>query len=413
MNKTVNKDDIYTQISKLLLDENFRALKQQKKFNIFDVLKIARKEIRHSNVLAWLLDPSEDHGLGSRVLNEFVLLLVRDGHIHNAGAGKYLLAKYEEVTVYRERKNIDILIESVKDRFVICIENKIDTKDHSGQLNKYNKSVRQDYTDYQKVFVYLTPGGDQPTEETDSEWACLSYRNINICIDNAIRNAPIDKKVNDFIEYYQEILRREIMGEDAAIKRICSEVYRQHKAVLDLIYEYRPDDVQNFSDTVAAWCHDKEEKGEIFYQNYARNQSKRYCRFRDKVMDQIISAFIKRKVENKQSGWKGNNQYFYEIVLGTDSDGNVLYGLQLAFCSDSLNDAEKNGLSDIYRGITGNDAGQWGLWKTTALKSEKIAATDNALDDDLLVAEVWEKLDHQWEALKEKVFSFAKTLGLV
>ena len=27
------------------------------RFNIFDILKISRTEIRHSNMLAWLLDP--------------------------------------------------------------------------------------------------------------------------------------------------------------------------------------------------------------------------------------------------------------------------------------------------------------------------------------------------------------------
>jgi hypothetical protein len=32
-------------------------------FNIFSTLKIVKTEIRHSNVLAWLLDPYESHGL--------------------------------------------------------------------------------------------------------------------------------------------------------------------------------------------------------------------------------------------------------------------------------------------------------------------------------------------------------------
>ena len=32
------------------------------RFNIFDALKIARVEIRHSNFLAWLIDPSESLG---------------------------------------------------------------------------------------------------------------------------------------------------------------------------------------------------------------------------------------------------------------------------------------------------------------------------------------------------------------
>lgn len=32
-------------------------------FNVFRALKIEKLEIRHSNVLAWLLDPDESHGL--------------------------------------------------------------------------------------------------------------------------------------------------------------------------------------------------------------------------------------------------------------------------------------------------------------------------------------------------------------
>lgn len=33
-------------------------------FNIFRTLRIEKAEIRHSNVLAWLLNPEESHGLG-------------------------------------------------------------------------------------------------------------------------------------------------------------------------------------------------------------------------------------------------------------------------------------------------------------------------------------------------------------
>lgn len=37
--------------------------------NIFDVLKISRAEIRHSNMLGWLMDPNENHGLGDSFLD--------------------------------------------------------------------------------------------------------------------------------------------------------------------------------------------------------------------------------------------------------------------------------------------------------------------------------------------------------
>jgi hypothetical protein len=47
------------------------------RFNIFDVLRIARAEIRHSNFLAWLLDPAESHGQGDLFLKAILMDLLR------------------------------------------------------------------------------------------------------------------------------------------------------------------------------------------------------------------------------------------------------------------------------------------------------------------------------------------------
>ena len=41
-------------------------------FNLFKVLRIDEFEIRHSNVLAWLLDPSQNHKLGNTFLRGFL-----------------------------------------------------------------------------------------------------------------------------------------------------------------------------------------------------------------------------------------------------------------------------------------------------------------------------------------------------
>ena len=40
------------------------------KFNIFKVLKLDNYEIRHSNFLAWLLNPEETHNLGYEFIKE-------------------------------------------------------------------------------------------------------------------------------------------------------------------------------------------------------------------------------------------------------------------------------------------------------------------------------------------------------
>lgn len=52
-------------IKELLLDELcFGELRDWTgTVNVFDVLKSSRVEIRHSNVLAWLLNPKANHGV--------------------------------------------------------------------------------------------------------------------------------------------------------------------------------------------------------------------------------------------------------------------------------------------------------------------------------------------------------------
>lgn len=67
-------------LKEFLLDINCleELLPWSGKFNLFDVLKASRNEIRHSNVLAWLLDANENHEIGdiflSIILNTMIAL---------------------------------------------------------------------------------------------------------------------------------------------------------------------------------------------------------------------------------------------------------------------------------------------------------------------------------------------------
>jgi len=46
--------------------------KKSNEINIFKVLQCHGHEIRHSNILAWLMDPKESHGLNDTFLQDFV-----------------------------------------------------------------------------------------------------------------------------------------------------------------------------------------------------------------------------------------------------------------------------------------------------------------------------------------------------
>lgn len=77
-------------------------------FNIFDVLKISRTEIRHSNMLSWLLNPNESHGMGDSVLYGIIVKLSRD--VDKQTSLRFLSSDLYSMNVYREWNHIGILL---------------------------------------------------------------------------------------------------------------------------------------------------------------------------------------------------------------------------------------------------------------------------------------------------------------
>ncbi len=54
-----------------------------------------------------------------------------------------VLADYEDIEIYREHKDIDLLLISQKNKMVLCIENKTISLESKHQLNKYKSYVRR------------------------------------------------------------------------------------------------------------------------------------------------------------------------------------------------------------------------------------------------------------------------------
>jgi hypothetical protein len=60
------------QLKRLENDPDFQALERELGgFNILEVLGVVRHELRHSDFLAFLLDPSGKHGMGDFFLKRF------------------------------------------------------------------------------------------------------------------------------------------------------------------------------------------------------------------------------------------------------------------------------------------------------------------------------------------------------
>ena len=90
--------------------------------NIFQILKVTNAEIRHSNFLSWLLDPSSNHNLGDIVLKGFIKEIINHSDMFD---DEFTIENIDfvDVEVRREWENIDLLVKI--DSYVFCIENKI------------------------------------------------------------------------------------------------------------------------------------------------------------------------------------------------------------------------------------------------------------------------------------------------
>lgn len=251
-------------------------------FNIFEVLGVVNTEIRHSNMLAWLLDPNEIHGLGDILIKKLIRLYVEDTDRleHQPTLFNLLLGDFEDAIVLREWKNIDLVVASEQNKIVVVIENKIWSKESKHQLKKYEGIINREYDNYEKLFIFLTPNGDDASDV--KTWHNISYQQIIECLNELIerKEYAINQKVIEFIEQYISILRRHIVG-DVELEKICSKIYYKHKRALDLIYEYKPDLLNDISDMLQE---DIKNNDTLLLDNC----SKSHIRFTTKHLEDVI-----------------------------------------------------------------------------------------------------------------------------
>lgn len=372
-------------------------------FNPFDVLKIARTEIRHSNMLAWLLDPNENHGFGPRISAALISFIIRNGMVNYDVAVSLLTKKHNDIVVKREWKSIDILIESREGKYVICIENKVDTQDHSNQLNRYYETIQEteSYQDFVKIFLYLTPDGLTPNNDKNNAWRTIAYRDMINIIQQEQEKANLPDDVRTFVNQYLEILRRETM-EDTNLAQLCRKIYAEHKQALDLIFEYRSDIQMNVRDELAEWIRSKDEM--ILDE---KRGGKSICRFQTKAMNAIIPE------SQVKSEWNTYSHYYYELKSEMAKD-ELKYHIQFVVNSNNLPQEEKQRLSDLCRTIC-NKYNKKKTWSDdwtfiTPVSSDKHTITAESLENENFREQLAKNLDALWKDVKAKTEDYLKSL---
>lgn len=295
------KDENEVALQKFLLDINCldELLPWTGKFNIFDVLKISKTELRHSNVLSWLLSANENHGLGDAFIKGILQRIVENDTEGKYDVFRVLLQDFYSFFVYREWNNIDILLVSDEEKTVIAIENKVGSGEHDDQLNRYRKILENIYPNYQRILVFLTPDGDEPSDEKN--WGILSYRDIINVLDDICKSTELVPDISMMINNYTETLRRYVV-DDLQLRDVCGRIYEKHKKALDLIFENRIDSRSKTISMIRTVLSEYKEKGLVILDESKTNNS--FIQFYTAKMDELM-----KPLENCSSSWGDTHVY--------------------------------------------------------------------------------------------------------
>lgn len=218
-------------------------------FNIFVAMGAVRQELRHSDFLGFLLNPSEKHGLDDQFLKRFLMRVLSSAEEPPISPISVNVVDFSKALVERETQNIDILISDTDSGVVCIIENKVFSEEHSNQLERYLLIVKNRFPQAKSIIpVFLTPDGISPQDE-NSPYIPFSYGEVAEIIEQVrqAQESMIGVDVNTMMRHYVTMLRRHIVS-DSEIAELCRQIYTSHKSAIDLIIEHMPDIRQELAD---------------------------------------------------------------------------------------------------------------------------------------------------------------------
>ena len=223
-------------------------------FNILEITGMGNQEIKHSNILGWLFDDSE-HNLEYQILDNFLKKVVEENRkddvdkkiLDNLQSYIYLSENKKDITIYREKDNIDLLIEDEKNKVVITIENKVYANESETQLSDYKKTIDEKYKDdWAKYFIFLTIDLDEPSKDNEC-WMKSNHQMITDVIEDILRTKKdISSKTKIILDSYVDLLKRYGIVEDKILKELCEKIWNKEKyrEAFEIIINNRPNKVE-------------------------------------------------------------------------------------------------------------------------------------------------------------------------
>jgi hypothetical protein len=276
-------------------------------FNIFEILRKPNEEVNlHSRFIYELLNPNGSHKQG----NIFLELFLKEVHLELSTL---------DVAVFREKFNIDILLES-KPKAII-IENKIDTQDHSNQISKYLNIIKQrGYQDRNISIIYLTLFEEELNEASMRDRVInITYsENIRNWIDSCIKEVALIPTLRETLVQYLNLINR--LTHQSHYKGFILEVKD---------FLLKENNLKTILNIEASIIEAKIELQLIFWRELIANLKPHY-KFEftnynnDKTIEKSVNKYYKKQKNRKEYGYEykvDENLYFY-----IELQDNIYYG---------------------------------------------------------------------------------------
>lgn len=291
------KKELETKYLGLLNDSDVNRLEALFKVpNIFEILKIEQFEIRHSNLLAWLLNPKGNHGLGSNFIKKFLYDVASDERSRTFSVFDVNNLNFDSVSVHREWNNIDILI--VSDKYAFIIENKINHKETDGQLITYKKLVEKTFENHEVICIFLNIDGYESTQ--NNIYINFSFESIISYLEQLLKiDVTINERAKVYIEDYISSVKNNIM-ENSEKFSLANKIYQNHKEIFDFVLSSRLDFYKELR-TVLKDKIQKEQKDWIL-----TSSNSAFIRFTTTKLNEIIASKTHKE-------WLNGEVFLFEI----------------------------------------------------------------------------------------------------
>lgn len=334
--------------------------------NIFRSLSIERMEIRHSNFIAYILDPRESHGLGDVIIRKLFRDIFSDSKVVTKNIFDADELDLRNIEIRREWRNIDVLI--ILDQDIVVIENKVDAVDHADQLKKYKEIAESAFPGKNIHYVYLTPTGNDPLDTAYGKiYINYSYDQLAEIIASILKlyGNRISQKICFYLSDYLMTVKRELLMNDE-LNELAVKVYKAHKAAFDFIIENKPDPAAILNPYFLAAV-----QAAGFIEG---SKNKGYVRF--------TTAKLQKELPAIGQGWPNREIFLFEIEYFWNKSSAIFKA-----CIAPNDDPIKERLHDVVKKSKHYKAPQGKKWLVFYSKSFPFIASEMINEDEKVIKE--------------------------